>query len=298
MTEKMRINGNKLRSIILGLVALCAAASPAASISWTPPGVTMGIPAGAVPSPGLYFGDLAHYGTSPTKTVSSDVPFFIWSPGWHFLGATYAASVVFPLIEIGLTGSTKKYFDAPFNPLIIPMTLSWNLGEGFFVSVSEGGYVPVNTATAFSTSGVTSGAAFETRSAISYLHNDWILSANSILGLTTADAVGLRQADYLNVDWTAAHTFGKWELGAVGYGAWDIETTAANKATGRGRLVGVGGLVGYNFGVLTLTLEATHAVVQGGNTNYGKDDTRVWSSLVIPIWTPTPPAGQGSVSAR
>ncbi|MEJ0095669.1 MAG: transporter [Methylocella sp.] len=256
----------------------------------------MGIPLGAAYLPGLYFSDLAHYGSSPNKTITADIPSMTWSPGWQFLGASYQASIILEGIVLWVPPRTFKR--DVFNPLLIPLSLSWNLGQGFFVSFSQGFYPPVATSTALTTPGVASGAAFEERVALSYLRDGWILSANSIFGITTPDAVGLKQPNYFNVDWTAAHAFGRWEIGFVGYGAWDVERTPANAVIGSGRTVAVGGMVGYDFGGPTLRVEATHAIVQGGDTNYGKDDTHVFARLTIPILSFAPPVEEQVVVTK
>ena len=49
----------------------------------------------------------------------------------------------------------------------------------------------------------------------------------------------------------------------------------------------VGGLVGYDFGPLTLQTYITTDVYE---KNYGGHDTRIWSRVIIPVWTaPTAP---------
>jgi hypothetical protein len=265
----------------LAVTAMSMSAEQANAASWTPPGVTMGLPLGSSYLPGLYFSDLGHYGTSPTKTITADIPSLTWSPGWQFLGANYSATIIAEGIELWIPPKTFKR--DVFNPLIIPLSLSWNLGHGFFASFSQGFYPPVATQTALTSPGATSGTAFEERGALSYLHDGWFLSANTIFGITTSDADGLKQPNYFNVDWTAAHIFGHWKLGAVGFGAWDAEKTPANASLGLGRLVAVGGLIGYDFGGPTLNVEATHAIIQSGDTNYGKNDTHVFARVTIPI---------------
>ena len=286
----------------LGAAALCASV-PATAASFTQPGGTMGAPAGANPPPGLYFANSANWGvtgSSPSVSSGVEVPAFIWSSGWNILGASYAASVAGVFEEIGTHDS--NYLLGAFNPYINPLTLSWNLGHGFFVSFGEGIYIPLRSDVVVATGAPdanTSGAAFEQRLSVSYVANDWVVSANSIFGLTTNDSAGVKPPDYVNLDLTVARTFGKWEIGAVGYGAWDIENTPLNLANGgRGEAIGVGGLLGYNFGPVDLTLEATHQVVTHGFANYGKDDTRVWSTIVIPIWTPSPAAAPHPVVAK
>jgi hypothetical protein len=294
----MKTISNKLIAMGIGAAALVATALPAAASSFTQPGATMGAPAGANPPPGLYFINAANYGVSgvsPTESVGVEVPIFVWSTGWNFLGASYAASVAFPFVEVGIHNVT--YLRGVFNPAITPIDLSWNLGNGLFVSFAETIYVPIASDTngTNSPAGVVSGASFEQRVAISYIGNDWIASANGIFGIVTNDGDGTRGADYANVDLTLAHVFGKWTFGAVGYGAWDLNGGLGtvgfdNSAAGRAVDVGAGGMLGYNFGPVDLTIKATHEFITHGNSAYGKDDTRIWTTIVIPIWNPAPPA--------
>jgi len=309
----MKLTTNRLVGLGLGAAALCATALPASAASFTEPGITMGAPAGAVPPAGLYFANLANYGIGQnfpggvpgdTAAVGVEVAAFIWSSGWNFLGASYAASIAFPFVDVGIRSPghvADTYLRGVFNPDINPVTFSWNLGNGLFVSFGEHIYIPINSEVVVGSSApgvVTSAASFEQRVAISYIGNDWILSANGIVGIVTNDAAGVAIPDYANIDWTIAHTFGKWELGVVGYGAFDLNTTPVNAAVGRGVAVGIGGLVGYNFGPVDLVLEATHQVVTEGATNLAINYTRVWTTVVIPIWNPTPPPPPHPVVAK
>ncbi|SED23633.1 Putative MetA-pathway of phenol degradation [Bradyrhizobium erythrophlei] len=284
------------------LVALLSVPStPALAGSWIIPGATTGTPAGAVPPPGLYFANTVYYGTGagPAGTTiasGGESPFFLWVPGWNFLGASYAATIGFPCIEVGIQtpGHTADtYLKGPFNPYINPLTLSWNLGRGLFLAVGEGFYVPVGTAVVNSPSGgLRSGASFETELNISYLANGWILSANNMVGITTPDVAGYKTANYFNSDWTFAHTFGNWKFGAIGYGSGDLESVPLAPGlphrTTPALQVGVGGLMGYNFGSVELILRATHQLITKGTfADSGKDDTRVWATAIIPIWKGT-----------
>ncbi|MFT3732960.1 MAG: transporter [Hyphomicrobium sp.] len=284
----MTNNGNKYLAGAVSFAVFAGVVGPAAAVSWTPPGVTMGVPLGAAFAPGIYVSNLTHYGDGPDKSITADVPAFTWSTGWKVFGASYSAVVIPEVLKVQ-NKVTSKDFAGIFSPLLIPVSLSWNLGQGFFVSVGEGIYFPFDSDVSFTTSGQTSGWAAETRVAFSYLKDGWIVSANTIYGVTTADDIGRRQPNYFNVDWTVARTFGKWQVGAVGYGAWDLEETVTNAAVGKGHIVGVGGMVGYDFGGSKLLLELTRAVEQGGATNYSRNDTHVWARLTFPIWKPAEP---------
>jgi hypothetical protein len=293
----MRKIANNLFALGLGAAVLGATPLPTMAASWTQPGATMGVPAGVTPPAGLYFiGDVNYGASSGSPSVSSGtaVESFLLVPGWSFLGASYAAGFTVLEPEVGVHNTS--YIRGVFNPEILPVILSWNLGNGFYVSAASGVYVPLNSEVAFSTPGVTSGAAFEQRGAVSYVANDWIASVNTLTGITTADAAGLRQPDYLNIDATLMHKFGKWRLGPVGYAEWDLQTTPANAAVGRAFALGVGGQVAYDFGPVDLAITLTHQVDTHGDAMYGVGDTRVWATIVIPIWNPTPPAPKALVA--
>lgn len=250
--------------------------------SWSQPGFTMGAPNGAGLPQGAYFINLANWGIgSDGKAVGFEYPVFVYSTGANFLGASYSFGGTLPFIEVGVKDA---FYGADIaNPFIEPLYLSWNLGNGLFASYANSFYLPFKSQMVFASQGATSGASIETRFDLSYLANNWILSANTVLGIVTPDSYGVKQPDYFNIDWTVVRQFGKWNLGVVGYGGWDIQTTATNKIPGPGRAVGIGGLVGYNFGAVGATVELTHQIVTGGDANYGPNDTRVWATLFVPL---------------
>jgi hypothetical protein len=57
---------------------------------------------------------------------------------------------------------------------------------------------------------------------------------------------------------------------------------------GRGEAIGGGVIFGINLRKATLTIYATHQFVTQDYTNVAKGDSRIWTSLVIPLWTPGP----------
>src|SRR5271168_1565390 len=125
----MYSGANKLLAVSLAAAALSATALPAVAASWTQPGATMGVPLGVAPPPGLYFIGDVNYGVgsgSPSISSGTAVESFLWVPGWHFLGATYAAAFTVLEPEVGV--NHQNYIRGVFNPEIIPISLSWNLG--------------------------------------------------------------------------------------------------------------------------------------------------------------------------
>src|SRR5262249_36104161 len=119
----------------LGIAVSCAMSSQAAAISFTQPGGTMGQPLGTAPPPGLYFSNLANWGLATnaaldhTTSLGYAVPAFLWSSGYKILGASYSALVIATFEDIGTSRTT--YLRGVFNPAIVPISLSWNLGNDF-----------------------------------------------------------------------------------------------------------------------------------------------------------------------
>ncbi|MGF6312622.1 hypothetical protein ABIB82_006515 [Bradyrhizobium sp. i1.8.4] len=298
--------------LTLAFAALLSTSSmPALAGSWVIPGATTGNPGGALPPPGIYFANTVYYGSgagTADATISSggESPFFTWVPGWNVLGASYGATIGFPLMTVGIETPGHRadlHLKGAFNPYINPITLSWNLGNGFYLALGESAYLPVNTEVVNPPSGGRSGAAFETMVNISYLANGWIISANNFLGVTTQGAGGYKTANYFNSDWTLVHTFGDWKLGAIGFGSWDLQTVplvpGSSFRTSPAAQVGVGGLLGYNFGTMEIVLRATHQLISKGTfPDSGKGDTRVWATAIIPLWKPSPEANSRQPIAK
>ncbi|HEX8418220.1 MAG TPA: transporter [Methylobacterium sp.] len=92
-------------------------------------------------------------------------------------------------------------------------------------------------------------------------------------------------SDSLNLDLTATKKFGKFEIGAIGYGTVNLDTSATSLAAGdRGRF-SLGGLIGYDFGPVTAQVYVARTVV---STSF--DATEVWGRLIVPLYSPGPVA--------
>ncbi len=274
----------RLRSLVLGGIAALAvggvASSALAEESGTFQnrlnGATIGLPLGALPPPGLYTGlETAYLGFPATGTnghsvgnqcsptggggcailpaIAQAVP-LLYVPGWNFLGATYAMSVVQAFYNFetcnaagnGSCSGTNPISAGGFvyaNTLWNPISLSWNLGQGWFVSVGFNFVGPDGTrGSAGPGTNFTPNPdywTFEPTFAVSYLANNWVLSANffydintqsqgtcCVAGLAGAGAMGgtITSGNALYGDFTAAYKFGKWEIGPVGY--FEVQTTS------------------------------------------------------------------------
>jgi len=261
------------------------------------PGETIGLAVGAPLPEGVYFVNTFDWGvrtTSPNHTAAAvNIPFVFWSTPWTFWGGRVGFLAAWPSVAAGAVGGPPHgSFDASmYNPLLLG-EIAWDLGGGWGFSYGIGNYFDVGYPFAWSTNSLRQDFA------ISYTANDWNLSATVGLGIDfTQFNEGRAQTspctnfetgqfggcnpDWLNLDLTATHKFGKWEIGPVAFGSWDLSTPVVNYA--RQEQFAVGGLVGYNFGPLDLQAYVTTTVWE---RNYGGNDTRGWFRIVVPLWTP------------
>jgi hypothetical protein len=262
-----------------GALCLCLTA-PALAGSVTQPGETVGVAAGAPLPPGVYFvntGDWGCRNTSPESTCAAvDIPVVAWSTPWTLLGARLQFLVATPLVLGNNAGI--------YNPLLAGQ-LAWDLGNGFGFSYLLGAYFRNDTDVAFHST------SLNQRFALSYTGNGWNLTANAILGnqfnsVTDCNlaisAVGCSlNPNFLNVDLTATKKFGKWEIGPVGFYSTDLSSPIAGYL--KQSQFAVGGLIGYDFGPLTLQAYLTTDVYE---KNYGGHDTRIWGRIIVPLGNP------------
>ena len=272
-----------------GVLSMCMAVSAALAGSVTQPGETVGIPTGAPLPQGLYFTDTVDWGcrsATPTHCLGITIPIVTWSTPWTFLGARVQFFTVTPVIEVGVQNTS--YNASVYNPALFGQ-LAWDLGNGFGFSYALGSYFGIDQAVAWSST------SLNQRFALSYTANGWNLTANVIYG-TQLDSVtnrpqvspcpapfGLNSCnpDFINVDLTATKKFGKWEFGAVAFGNTDLTSPVPNYQ--RQSQFAAGGLVGYDFGPVTLQAYATTDVVEH---NYAGRATRGWFRMIIPLWKP------------
>jgi hypothetical protein len=295
-------------------------------------GATQGLPLGALPPPGLYggfalnatgLGASAGRGNQAIPGAGSAPAFgyganILWVPGWKFLGADYG----FAVVQGFYWGATQTSVNPPFGPggqtispelantTFTPISLSWNLGHGWFVATalnivgpdgSQWGSSAARGAVNLNPDFWTVAPAF----AVSYLDANWLLSANFRYDINTASRGvtmspfiapannGFVSGNELFIDWTALYKVGKWQFGPVGY--FELQTTgdkpgngvacvsAAGTICGWDDQIDVGFLVGYDFGPVAVQVWADQTVYSKDNIGYGWD---VWGRMSFRIWAP------------
>jgi len=336
MTRLRNLVLGGIAALAIGGAATSALAEETGTFQNRLNGATIGLPLGALPPAGLYTGlETAYLGLlagasnnghsagnqcSPTAAgcavlpaIAQAVP-LLWVPGWNFLGATYGASVVqafynFETCGVNanggcgggspISGGGFVYTNTTFNPI----TLSWNLGGGWFVSAAFNFMAPDGTRTGPGTFSPNPDYwTFEPALAISYLGSGWVLSGNFFYDINTASAgqccasaliapTTLTSGQALYGDLMALWKFGKWEMGPVGY--FEVQTTSdsgcpAPGFCGRYQTAAVGGLIGYDFGPVDLQVWVTDSFV-GQDTPQGPGGINVWSRIGFKLWGPDAP---------
>jgi hypothetical protein len=307
-----------LAAVAIGGVGSSASAVETGAFQDRLNGATIGLPLGALPPPGLYTSLETAYinlqpsggratgnqGTTQLPAIAQAVP-LLWVPGWNFLGATYAAGVVqsfyiwtscapAPATCTGgspIVGGGFVYTNTLWNPI----TLSWNLGNGWFVSGAFNFFAPDGTRQVGTPN--PDYWTFEPAVAFSYFGNNWTASANFFYDFSTrsdgvcCSATTITSGEALYGDFAAVYKIGKWSIGPVGY--FEVQTTAD---TGPGcpalcgyyRTAAAGGLIGYDFGPLDLQVWVTDSFV-GQNAQQGAGGIIVWSRMGFKLWGPEAP---------
>jgi hypothetical protein len=340
MTRLKQLALGGLAAFAITSVASTAFANEAGTFQNRLQGATIGLPLGALPPPGLYSGletaylGMANFGHGGGTTgnwsqlfgghsnglpaIAQAAP-LLFVPGWNFLGASYSMSAVVAFYEAAACpqnaagavinncqfGLSSQFVFA--NPTWNPINLSWNLGGGWFASFGFNFMAPIGSNYVGTPN--PDYWTLEPTFAVSYLGNNWVLSANFFYDINTvshgpccilgANAAGdsFTNGQLLYGDFTGLYKFGKWEFGPVGY--FEVQTTpdqvsgpgsAALCATFCGSFsnVALGALVGYDFGPVDLQFWLTD-VVESRDSPAGVGALFLWTRLGFKIWGPSAP---------
>lgn len=239
------------------------------------PGTTLGLSTASPDPVGLYYIHLSSVGvraTRPSASVNNaNVPAFLWSTPWSLADARLEFIAALPFVAEREAGAA---YQSGFGQGFLAGRLSWDLGADVGVSYLLGGYLPGETEF------LTTSASLSHRFAASYTGDGWNLTAHLLYGHilgpgSTTDSVA---PDYLNLDLTVAREFGAWEVGIVAFASTDLPTRVAGYRPDS--QVAAGGLVGYDFGPVSVQAYLTRDLVQ---RNYGGSETRAWLRFVVPI---------------
>lgn len=347
----------RLRRIALGGAAAALIMTGAASKSFADEpgtfdnrlfGATVGAPLGAAPPPGLYAGfenlwapQVPGAASKGNQTGAGDISALVaavpvvWATGWNVFGGNWVVSVVQGWYLVGagpqagpLAGmeTSQAYFTNIGNTVLNPITLSWNLGQGWFGSVGFTFMGPDGSHWATSTGHATTTPdywTYEVDWALSYISGNWVGSANFFYdfngtssghccagaGMGVAPFNGWTPGQQLYIDAFLAYKLGKWEFGPVAFlqrqttndspgvsaaaplGCAAVFPGTTQSICGQLQRAAIGGLVGYDFGPVDVHVWVTYQP-DGWQQNCAGCSNALdfWSSLGFKIWGPEAPA--------
>jgi Sodium:sulfate symporter transmembrane region/Putative MetA-pathway of phenol degradation len=92
--------------------------------------------------------------------------------------------------------------------------------------------------------------------------------------------------NFINVDLTVGHSFGKWQVAWVGFYSSDLNEPVLGYQ--KQSQFAMGGLLGYDFGAVILQGYLTSDVYE---KNYGGKDVRGWARIILPLNVAGAPLG-------
>lgn len=295
-----------------GAVALSVGMTATASFAQTTtiPGEQVGLATGAPLPEGIYALNTFVYQSRDQGgvDVGINIPVLVWSTPLVPLGGRIELLVAPPTVfTFGKNGGPTGLRDTSINVgTFVGGIWAFDLGGNFGVSLLGGvylnelngdrGILVQNNGVVASTAVLPqlSSNTYRFGVAGSYTGDGWNLTANLTANIYDSPSsfgggrdfgTVYRLSDSLNLDLTATKKFGKFEIGAIGYGTVNFDTSALSAAAGdRGRFL-LGGLIGYDFGPVTAQVYVARTVVTSSF-----DSTEISGRLIVPLYSPTPVA--------
>lgn len=311
-----------------GAVSLSVGMTTTASFAQTTtvPGEQVGLAIGAPLPEGIYAINTFTYGARDNPfpvDVGVNVPVLVWSTPFVPFGGRVELLVAPPTVFVfgkGNRANDIRDYSVSVGTFVGGIW-AFDLGGGFGVSLLGGVYL--NDANGDRGVGVRndgltgpgrgipvtlpqlSSNTYRAGIAASYTNDGYNITAN--LTGNFYDSPGrfsgnnffgtrgpFNVSDALNLDLTATKKFGKFEIGAIGYGTVNINANqfiAVNDPTvgriGRGGRFLMGGLVGYDFGFMTAQAYVARTVARSADSF---DSTEGWFRVIVPLYSPTPVA--------
>ncbi|MGC8490677.1 MAG: SphA family protein [Syntrophobacteraceae bacterium] len=254
-----------MRKYIVALMVLCVAVAMTLSTATAEEiwdfhlrGHTEGLSLGAAPPPGVYmidetfiapafklYGDDGHTIPGPKLFAFVNIPTFVWSTGYKFLGADYMCGFMQPWDYTNLTIQQNTFpttFEGgsqwgAYNTVLLPAMLSWQLPFnlhgmlGFEVGLNDGTTSPGDRVIAYSVNRVKYANPYQSDGGIyaessndtyvfaplwglSWLCNGWNVSVFGEYDFSTKDTdTNYQSADEIGMDYTVAYNWRKWTFG-------------------------------------------------------------------------------------
>jgi hypothetical protein len=275
-SAKARLSGRL--ALVWGLLSMLSPGGYEANAGgMSAPGFTSGIPVYAKLPEGFYYLNQHSSGFRDIEggdvRTNTNIFFLYYQSPWEVAGGSLSFVLAPTLFEVS-TSPGERY--AGFYNTYVGAQLSWPTGwEGLRVGYRISGYIPQGGEVAFDYGSI------ENRFGLTYGRNDWSVLANFIIGTPVGDGGADVAPNYFLADFHVLRTSGKWTFGPVAHVSADLSEPHAEY--NRQSQLALGGLLGYDFGPLTLQAKLTRDVEE---RNYGSKETIVWTNIVIPLRVP------------
>lgn len=302
-----------------GAIALTAGmtATVAQAQTTTVPGEQVGLAVGAPLPEGIYAINTFTYRSADNSAVDTavNIPILVWSTPWVPLGGRLEFVVAPPTVFVfGRNSGPTGLRDLSINVgTFVGGIWAFDLGGNFGVSLLGGTYLNEangDRGVLVQNNGVVASRAvlpqlasntYRFGVAGSYTGDGWNITANLTYNFydsparfdgrgSTLGAIPI--SDALNLDLTATKKFGKFEIGAIGYGTVNLDPNLVYPVAlgggriGRGGRFALGGLIGYDFGIFTVQAYVARDVV---TSVAGTESTDGWFRIIAPLYTPPAP---------
>ena len=263
---------------------------------------TCGVALGKALPEGITFLDLEDYGQrdGQANRLGVNIPTFAWSTPFSFYDTRLEVLAIVPVFT-HVDGATMNRTDTYASSVIVGG--AHDFGNGFHAAIFAGPRSSDNN------TNLGRGAAADLRASFVYEKDGYQAIATVIYSGNFGGVVGSATTNFtayndnIFVDYTLMKTFGKFEVGIVGYAQQDIVGPIPVKPAS----VAVGGLVGYDFGSFKLQAFATREVaIRAGGYGLGPsatagmanggEETRGYFRVVVPLYTA--PKAPAPITAR
>lgn len=287
----------KLYRTLIGVTGVICASATASNAGYIVPGETAGLAALSPLPEGIYVVNNYTYGGTNAGALGVEIPYFVWSTPWtfsntriEFIGVTPSANIEDPgfhrfgMISIAYGGILAHDFGGGFTGGV--MALARSADPDPTIAAASGR--------------TTASAVFG--GGLYYTTDGYHLAATAIYSTSLGGAVtgvaGGGNNDTIGVDFSATKSFGKLELGFVGFTYADATNLQTSVGGTRNRETELGGLIGYDFGPVTAQAYVTRAVTTTYNGVKAPDETRGWLRLIVPLWQAPTQVAAAPLKAR
>jgi hypothetical protein len=304
-----------------GAIALTAGMTTtvAQAQTTTVPGEQVGLAVGAPLPEGIYAINTFTYRSpdGPNATAvdtAVNIPILVWSTPFVPFGGRLEFVVAPPTVFTFSRAAGSR--DTSINVgTFVGAIWAFDLGGNIGVSLLGGSYLNELNAGRGGGLNILASNTYRVGGAISYTGDGWNLTANLTYNFYDSPSRfdgrngipgffgPVQISDAFNLDLTATKKFGKFEIGAIGYGTVNLDPNLLafpnnpNSRIGRGGRFALGGLIGYDFGPFSVQAYVARDVVTtnrqtdiiGGvpvASNREAYSTDGWFRIIAPLYTP------------